>query len=339
MAGPGGGSFGGGGGRGFGGGGGGSFGGGGGRGFGGGFHGGPRPPHHHHHHYGWGWGWHRPYYGYYGGGCLGGLFGLILAPIIVIVMAAALLFFSISSMVSDISTGGSYRWDERALQTYAGQQYDAIYTDEATYDDNIMILFLADAESDYTYAYIGWTGDNITDDVDVMFGNEYTELGMAFENSIPEMFENSLSKNLRSVVQKMQSSVLTVNDRFEDPPTAKAQAPKFVNHSTFNITDATVQNALDEFYEKTGISMSLVVADMSAVFEKGLDGSTIVMLAVGILLLILAIVLIVRAVKNKKNGGNSGNGGAGGGNYGGGSGANYNGQGDPRYNPYNNMRF
>lgn len=334
MAGPGGGARGGGGGRGFGGGGGGSFGGGGGRGFGGGgFHGGPRPPHHHHH-YGWGWGWHRPYYhGYYGGGCLGGLVGLILAPIIVIVMAAALLFFSISSMVSDISTGGSYRWDERALQAYARQEYNAIYTDEETYEDNIMILFLADAESDYTYAYLGWTGDNISTGVDDMFGNEYTELGRAFEDSVPEMFENSLSKNLRSVVQKMQTAVLGVSDRFEDAPTAEAQDPKFVNHSVFNITDATVQNALDEFHEQTGISMSLVVADMSAVFEKGLDGGTIVMLVLGAGLLILAIVLIVRAVRNKKNGGGNNGGGNGG------SGTNYNGQGDPRYNPYNNMRF
>ncbi len=337
MAGPGGGARGGGGGRGFGGGGGGSFGGGGGRGFGGGFHGGPRPPHHHHH-YGWGWGWHRPYYrGYYGGGCLGGLVGLILAPIIVIVMAAALLFFSISSMVSDISTGGSYRWDERALQTYAGQQYDAIYTNEETYEDNIMILFLADAESDYTYAYLGWTGDNISTGVDDMFGNEYTALGRAFESSVPEMFENSLSKNLRSVVQEMQTAVLGVSDRFEDAPVAAAQDPKFVNHSSFNITDATVQNALDEFHEQTGISMSLVVADMSAVFEKGLDGGTIVMLVIGVILLIVAIVLIVRAIKNKKNGGGNGGNGGNGANYNGGSGANYNG--GNYNNPYNNMTF
>ncbi len=337
MAGPGGGARGGGGGRGFGGGGGGSFGGGGGRGFGGGgFHGGP------HHHYG-GWGfWGRPRYGgyYYGGGCLGGLIGLILAPIIVIIMAAALLFFSISSMVSDISTGGSYRWDERALQTYAGQEYDAIYTNEETYEDNIMILFLADDEGDYTYAYIGWMGDNIAEEVEVMFGNEYTELGRAFEGSVQEMYENSLAKNLRSVVKKMQTAVVGVSDRFEDAPTAEAQAPKFVNKSTFVITQDTVQDALDEFYQETGISMSLVVADMDAVFEKGLDGGTIVMLVIGVILLIVAIVLIVRAIKNKKDGGGgNGRNGGNGGNYNGGSDANYNGQGDPRYNPYNNMRF
>ena len=341
MAGPGGGSRGGGGGRGFGGGGVGSFGGGGGRGFGGGggFHGGfhGRPPHHHHHYYG-GWGFFRPrryYGGYYGGGgCLGGLLGLILAPAIVILMAGLLLFFSIGDMVTDISKGGSYKWDEHALQTYAGEQYDAIYgAQEATYEDNIMILFLANPEDDYTYAYIGWVGDNIDENVYDMFGNEYTELGRAFSQKMPEMYKNSISKNLANVIGVMESAVGS-GDHFVDDPLAASVLPTFKNYSSLDINETTVKNALMSFDETTGISMSLVVADMDAVFEKGLSGSTIVMLIFGIALLGLAIFLIVRAVKEKKNGGNGGN-GAGGAS----GGPNVNGENDPRYNPYSNMRF
>lgn len=323
MAGPGGGGFGGGGGRGFGGG-------------GGGFGGGPRPPHHHHHHYYGGWGFFgRPRYygGYYGGGCLGGIFGLILAPIIAIMMAAFFLIFSITGMVSDISKGGSYRWDERSLQSYAGQQYDAIYTDDATYEDNILIVFVADPEDDYTYAYIGWSGDNISTSVNRLFGNRYTALGEAFESSLPEMFENSLSRDLKNVVGEMQKQVRSAGDAFTDPVQGEPIAPKFINSSSFNITDKTVQGALDDFYDNTGISMSLVVADVSVVFEKGLDPSTIVMLIFGVILLAVAIVLIVRSLKNKRNG-NPPSGGASGGRSGN----------DPRYyngknNPYDNMRF
>ncbi len=339
MAGPGGGSRGGGGGRGFGGGGGGSFGGGGGRGFGGGgfhggFHGGPRPPYHHHHYYG-GWGFRRRYYGgYYGGGCLGGLLGLILAPVIVIFMAATLLFVSISGLVSDISTGGSYQWDEYALQIYAGDQYDAIYTDEDTYDDNLMILFLADPESDYTYAYIGWVGDNLDERVYNMFGNEYTELGRAFAAKMPEMYQNSLSKNLALVVGEMEDAVGSGDhyDHYVTAPEGEPLAPRFVNHSSIPITEKTVETSLNSFYEETGLSMSLVVANIDEVFEKGYDSSTIVFLIIGIALLALAIFLIVRAVKAKKNGGEPPEGGAQGG-------PNVNGQNDPRYNPYSNIRF
>ncbi len=331
MAGPGGGARGGGGGRGFGGGGfGGGFGG------GGGFHGGPRPPHHHH--YG-GFGFFRPRYyygGYYGGGCLGGLFGLILAPVIVIIVAVALLIASISSMVTDISKGGSYKWDERALQAYASEQYDAIYgAQDATYEDNIMILFLANPEDDYTYAYVGWVGDNIEERVYDMFGDERTALGRAFESKMPEMYKNSISKNLANVVNALEIAI-GGGDHFMTEPMGTPVLPTLKNHSSMNVnTSATgvVNTALMSFYETTGISMSLVVADMDAVFEKGLAGSTIVMLVIGIALLALAIFLIVRAVKQKKNGpppsGNAGNDG----------GPNVNGQNDPRYNPYSNMRF
>ena len=350
MAGPGGGSRGGGGGRGFGGGGGGSFGGGGGRGFGGGhgggfgggFGGGPRPPYHHHHHHHGGFWFFRPrhyYYGggYYGGGCLGGLLGLILAPAIVILMAAVLLITSISSMATDIANGGSYKWNEEALEAYAMKQYDAIYgVQDATYEDNIMILFLANPEDDYTYAYIGIVGDNLNERVYDMFGDERTELGRAFNSKMPEMYKNSISKNLANVIDAMRAEV-GKGDHYVDAPITASVLPTFKNYSSMVITQKTVSDALTRFDETTGISMSLVVADMDAVFEKGLDGSTIVMLIIGIALAALAVYLIVRAVKEKKNGGDGTPGG--GGQNGANGGPNVNGENDPRYNPYSNMRF
>ena len=335
MAGPGGGSHGGGGGRGFGGG---SFGGGG-RGFGGGFHGGPRPPHHHHHHYGWGWGFHRPYRHYYygGGGCLGGLFGLMLAPIIVIFMAAALLFFSISGMVSDVASGGSYQWDDDAIRQYARAEYDNIYgNNDAAYEDNIMILFLADEEEGYTYAYIAWVGDNIDTHVDEMFGNGYTRLGTAFDNSMPDNYKDSLGKNLSAVVERMEAAVGAPGagkDHFKDAPLGTANSPVFKNGTLLPISSVTMDRALKSFYETTGISLSFVVADIDEVFEKGLESSTYIMLVIGIGLAVLAVFLIVRAVKEKKNGGNPPSGGDSQ------DGPNVNGENDPRYNPYSNMRF
>ncbi len=256
---------------------------------------------------------------------------MIFAPIIVILMAGFFLFFSISGMVSDISTGGSYQWDESALRTYARGQYNAIYTDADTYEDNIMILFLADPEDNYTYAYIGWVGDNINERVYNMYGNEYTALGQTFESKIPEKYQDSLSRNLSFVVDAMADYVGS-GDHYDDAPVKAPIAPKFVNNSSLSLTNTTVQGALDDFYETTGISMSLVVSNMDAVFEKGLATGTIIMLVAGIALLALAIFLIIRAFKNKNNRGNPPTGGAQGG-------PNVNGENDPRYNPYSNMRF
>ncbi|MBQ7406678.1 MAG: hypothetical protein IJW11_02820 [Clostridia bacterium] len=339
MAGPGGGSRGGGfsGGGSFGGGSrGGGFSGGGSFGGGGGFHG--RPPHHHHHYYG-GWGFFRPrryYGGYYGGGgCLGGLLGLVLAPVIVVLLAAILLITSISSMVSDISKGGSYQYDEYAFQAYAGEQYDAIYgAQDSTYEDNIMILMLVDSEECLEYHAIGWTGDNIDTRTNDMFGGDGTALARAFQSAMPDMYRNSLTRNISSIIESMESAVGS-GDHFKRTPITSAIPPKFVNNSMLNVGAMDVEYALFQFFETTGISISFVVADTGDVFEKGLDGSTIIMLIIGIVLLALAIFLIVRAVKARKNGGNGGGNGAGGSS----GGPNVNGANDPRYNPYSNMRF
>ena len=294
MAGPGGGSRGGGfsGGGSFGGGSrGGGFSGGGGRGFGGGhgggFGGGPRPPYHHHHHHGGFW-FFRPrhyYYGggYYGGGCLGGLLGLILAPAIVVLLAAVLLITSISSMVTDISKGGSYRYDEDALQIYASEQYDAIYgAQDATYEDNIMILMLVDSEECLEYHVIGWTGDNIDTTTNDKFGGRGTALAAAFQSSMPSnTYRNSLTRNISSVVEYMTDAVGSGN-HFKREPLSSSIAPKFVNNSSLNVGAYEVEYELSNFYVETGVSMSFVVANTGDVFEKGLESSTIVMLVIGI---------------------------------------------------------
>ena len=262
---------------------------------------------------------------------------MMLAPIIVIVMAAFFLFFSISGMVGDISTGGSYQWDEDAIRQYARAEYDDIYgNNDAAYEDNIMILFLADEEEGYTYAYIAWVGDNIETGVDEMFGNDYTRLGTAFDNSMPDNYKDSLGKNLSAVIERMEAAVgapAAGKDHFKDAPLGTANSPVFKNGTPLPISSVTIDRALKSFYETTGISLSLVVADIDEVFEKGLSGDTYIMLVVGIGLVALAVFLIVRAVKEKKNGGNPPSGGDAQ------DGPNVNGENDPRYNPYSNMRF
>ena len=249
-------------------------------------------------------------------------------------MAAVFLTVSISGMVSDISSGGSYRYDEDALQTYAAEQYDSIYGDnDMAYEDNIMILFLAEPEEGNVYAFCGWVGDNISTRVNDMFGGDGTRLDSAFASRIPKNYKNSLSRDLSSVVDIMTSAV-GAGDHFIFDPLGSANPPALVNRSSLSVSEVTVGRSLASFYETTGISLSVVVADLDAVFEKGLNGSTIVMLIIGAALLVFAIVLIVRAVKERKNGG-KGNGENGDGQ----DGPNVNGENDPRYNPYNNMRF
>ena len=131
MAGPGGGSRGGG----FGGGSrGGGFGGGSGGGSGGGFGGGSR---------GGGFGgyrggyYHRPRYGYYrrplffgfgpryygGGGCLGGFLGALMAPLVLLLIVGVMMFAMVGSALTNVSNGGVISYDEAQFHAYADREY------------------------------------------------------------------------------------------------------------------------------------------------------------------------------------------------------------------------
>ena len=72
------------------------------------------------------------------------------------------------------------------------------------------------------------------------------------------------------------------------------------------MTPATVDRALTEFTEKTGIPAVIVVEDLTDVFEKQLDSDTLVVVGFAVVLIIIAIVLIVKAVKNRKPSGGNG---------------------------------
>jgi hypothetical protein len=302
MPGPGGGSrgggFGGGGSRGGGGGFGGGFGGGGSRGgFGGGGFGGPhhRPPHHrppHFHGPHFGWGWHRPrYYGGGGGGCLGAL----LAPIIIIIFAT---FMLISMVFSGL--GGLFAQDdeyvEEIMQDYANAQYAAEFPAGATYEDNVLIVFLANEDMERYYC-ISWVGNNLETDVNNLFGNRFRAL---VTSRFGGLYKYSLPTDLAYVVETMGNEIasLGLESSFREKTDGARATSHLTNHSEMQIDDTLINTELAKFTEKTGIPAVIVVADETDVFvpsDFSWVGIVLVVALVG-----LAIFLIVRTVKKNK---------------------------------------
>ena len=304
MPGPGGGARGGGGGRGFGGG-------------GGGFSGGGRPGgfggHHHHHHHGFGFGFwpRRRYYGY-GGGCLGGLVSMMLAPIIVIMIAAIMLFATLGNAITAISEGGVVEYNEEKLQDYADKSYAEIYGTSTAYEDNILIVFVAD-EDYYDYAYIAWVGDHINQSINYMFGNNGTELGRAMTQNINESnYKYSLDSNLAFVVNAMKDKVAAYSSRFSCKEDHNQVDPKFINNTSLPMTGTTVAEALTSFEDSTGITLSIVVEDAEDVFGRQ-TAKYVITVLIAVFFIAVAIYLIF---KNKNRGGGSGgNDGSGDGGY------------------------
>ena len=312
MAGPGGGSRGGG----FGGG---SFGGGGSRGggfgggsFGGGHHGGFGGHHHghyhgHHHYHRPGFFFFRPRYyyhgGYYGGGCLGALLGAFLAPIIILLMVAMLAVGFLGDAITNIRNGGSIVYDEETFQDYANAHYYREFSDSTAKEANMMFFVLTSENYDGFYM-IAWVGDDIRYEVNEMFGDEYTEFGTTALSTInTEMYKYSLDTDIAALAVKMADKVAAkgyFSNLKQGKPLATGVDSHLVNASNVQLTEDTVNEGLEYFHEKTDIPLVVVVDEAEDVFGITPPTGDYILVAVFAGLIVLAVVLIVKAVRARK---------------------------------------
>lgn len=287
-------------------GGGGSFGGGGGfrggggfgGGHGGGFYGGPRGPRGPRWGWGWGWGWGPGFFG-------GGLLGILMLPFILILFAALLIITTLAGAFGAITEGGQLAYNEEQFQDFANAQYEQIFSAEG-YEDNILLVYLTTEENSKGY-FIAWVGDHVATDVNMMFGNEQTELGRATAASINgENYKYQLDSGIAMVLDVMAGHV----EARGSSPVLKCEeshaAPKYLfqNYTALPLTPATITDAAEDFTERTGLSIAVVVEEAEDIFETDY-GAMIMGLIIAGGMLILAIVLIVKGVKaRKKDGGN-----------------------------------
>ena len=306
--------------------GGGSFGGGGYRGgYYGGYHRGPR--------FGFfpfGFGLFRPY-GYYGGGCLGGILGIFLFPIILILIAAIILGSIITNAVSNVAKGGVVSYSEEKFQRYAYEEYFEHFDQrEKTFENNILISVLINEERDYGY-FIAMTGDNIETKVKEQFRAErgYT-FGDSMNNYVQKYYGYSLHGDLASVMDALGESVSSLNLSSPFKITYGVSNPaksRVVNDSELDLNYSTTEHSLERFTEKTDIPVVIVIDEMEDVFGKSLSAGDVITVILLLVVIGFAIYLIVKNIKNRKSGGgNSGyyNGGGNSDGYSNGYGGNYN---------------
>ena len=229
---------------------------------GGGYHGGHYPPPRHHH--------HRTFFhgGYFGGGIFTTIL-TILSTLLAII--ACVIYFSDLELDVDTPNG---EYSESLFQEYTNERYEAIFGKSTCYEDNILIVFLTTDENDGYYT-IAWVGDNINYQITDMFGNEQTELGEAMTTSISDYHGYSLGGNLAQVIDKMTDKVvaLGLDSSFKEQSDRTTVAySEIYNYSNCKFTVDTVNNSLENFTEKTGIPICIVVANETAVFG---DGNTV----------------------------------------------------------------
>ena len=276
-------------------------------GFGGGYHGGFGGPPRGGYFYGgpfFGRGFYRPRRYYYGGGggCLGGLLGLFFVPVILILLSAVMLFASVGTAFTDVANGGSVKYDENTFQDYADAQYHAEFGNSTAYEDNLLLVVLVD-EDYYDYHYIAWVGDHIQTDINKLFGNEHTEFGRAMDANVNvNSYKYSLDSNLAQVVEQMTKIIKQkeLESSFKCKEEHAQIDPHVTNKTDLAITEETVNLALEEFTETTGISIVLVVEDAEEVFGKAIASDSVLIVFMSLIVLGVAIYLIVKTIRQKK---------------------------------------
>lgn len=239
----------------------------------GGHHHAPPPPHHHHHGPFF-WGPRRRTVLYGGGGCFSVVF------IFIFFIFAAMFLLLPNGAVIDFSDGVTIHeeiYDEATMQDYANEKYMKYFGNTSAVEDNILLVMLTNEACDGYYT-IAWVGDNVDYQINEMFG-EYTEYGDALYNNVDEYFGYSLDSDLAEVVKEMTQHIenlgFSSSFNFESDRSNLAD-PKFVNMTTMDLTAELVNSALEEFTDKTGIPIVIVVDSAEKVFGADTESTVTV---------------------------------------------------------------
>lgn len=196
-------------------------------------------------------------------GCLGGALQTIL-------IVGVFVLFLCLSMCS--SSGGItvISYDEETFQDYADQRYAEVFGETDAYEDNLLIVFLTDADY-YGFYYIAWVGDHIDSDIRGMLGDNSTELGSAMSRCINDSnYKYSLDSDLALVMDTMAENIAALNltSSYTCSEDHSAAPTTLVNYADVELTEATVTDSLQNFTETTGIPVVIVVDEIENVFGK-----------------------------------------------------------------------
>lgn len=243
---------------------------------------------------------------------------MLILPVILLVVVTAVIFGTLSSSFGNVISGGQIRYDEPKFQTYANNRYSEIFGgNTAAYEDNVLVIVLTNEAADGYYA-IAWVGDNLQDKVSDLFGAEGTAFYRVMQSSInQEYFAYSLDSNLARAMRAMADEVEALNldsNFYRTYSHESSPASHVVNYTALSVTENTVNIALEDFTDRTGIPAAIVVDTTENAFGKTIDTSDIITVVIASAVGIFAIVMIVRTImKNRKNdqdpngGGNGGN--------------------------------
>lgn len=221
-------------------------------------------------------------------------------PFLLIFIAGILVISVIMSAFGAIAEGGQLSYNEEQFQDFANAKYEQIFSAQG-YEDNILLVFLTTEENSEGY-FIAWVGDHIATDINMMFGNESTELGRAANASINgQNYKYQLDSGIAMVLDTMAGHIERrgASSALKCKESAGAPISVFENYTTLPLTVSTVSDAALDFADRTGIHIAVVVEEAEDIFEVDYSAMITGFIIAGALIAV-AVVLIVKGVQSNK---------------------------------------
>ncbi|MBO5777999.1 MAG: hypothetical protein J6R82_00365 [Clostridia bacterium] len=243
----------------------------------------------------------RRYYRGPFGGVVSGL-ALVLAHFAILLMLVMVLAFDlIAASVSALFHGGGVFYDEKVFETYVEERYAAEFAG-APAEDNILIVVLVEPDG-FDYYYKVKVGGHIDPVVADLFVGEDPEFAdtiyWEFYRSRSD-YKQSIGSKLVNVMGSMKNKVWNV--RGYETVICEEESPfitHFVNDSELEISQKTVDRAVENFASNSAVSTVVVVADMEDVFGKTFPPKVIITLVLLAAAIAGVIAFAVYAMRHK----------------------------------------
>lgn len=237
-------------------------------------------------------------------GCLRAMLSACFFMVIVIIVVVTN-FSSADDYYTYSYSEGEIIYDEYVLWEYADENYQRYFADSSAYEDNLLLVFLADESRSYYYT-IAWIGDNIVYEINEMFG-ETEEYGDELYNCLGYYYDESLGTDLATVMYNMADHIVALNlpSSFETEADHSALTGSYaVNKADFEIDEDALNASLKQFAEMTGIPAVVVIDEDTNVFavrgaeneEDTQDSTTVDILVTVVGIIIIAVIGIAVAV-------------------------------------------
>ena len=236
------------------------------------------------------------------------IFGIALFPVLLCIFAVVIFAVYLSPTIKMIKGDRPIVYNEQVASYYTESNYNDIYGTSSARNDNLLIVFLANEDCDQFYCF-PMAGENIRKDVASVFSGKESAFGKALLEKIDldRGYEYTLNDDLIYIIGKAEEKISSLNiaSPFKNPSDRTNVVESHVVNNTTIELSSSLDMALKDFTEETGIAITVIVDKAETVLGLKSPTSNILFLTVvggtAIFFVVKAIIKIVRRVRFEKN--------------------------------------